>query len=78
MFVIPNLASGCLFLVLIFRAFIELHFVLYITDFLLQILKSAHSTLPSQKIKGTACSILYSEKHHLPTMYTVVVVYGRV
>ena len=29
-------------------------------------------TLPSQKIKGTACSI----NHRLPTVYTVVVLHG--
>ena len=32
-------------------------------------------TMPSQKIKGTACTI-YSVNHRLPAVYTVVVVYG--
>ena len=31
--------------------------------------------MPSQKIKGTACTI-YSVNHRLPAVYTVVVVYG--
>ena len=32
--------------------------------------------MTSYKIKGAACSILYCENHHLPTMlHTVVVVY---
>ena len=28
-----------------------------------------YCTMPSQKIKGTACSILYSVNHCLPTVY---------
>ena len=32
-------------------------------------------TMPSQKIKGTACTI-YSVNHRLPAVYTVVMVYG--